>query len=192
MDSFKGVWILREDKDVAEEQYRKEELELNNPDMLYFPQEPVFAINQAPNAAQINKAKELKVPVVVIISRDKFDSIEELFMWQKINIPEIQDICLCMAGSEDIIPIIQNEWRNNIKEAMRKTKIQVKDQYERLKKEFELNKKNPKQKSPKEDKARSHLPNALVELFERLDPSNINKDNDDDEGGFGSPFIRLI
>ena len=168
------VWIMKNDEKEVRKFSNQEEIELENPDNIFFHSEPVFLINEIPKSKDLSIAQERGVPVVVILSLDKFEDIQERMMWQHMNIPDLHFVCIDWAGDHSNVPFIKNKWREIVKVRHDDVKAEMARKYAIA----------TGGKVPASVKSPSNLPPIFEDIFNHL---NKNK-GDDDQGGFFMAF----
>jgi hypothetical protein len=106
----KGI-LMDDPKEIS----KQEEADIENPGNTLLYSEPIFLINKSPKAADLAMAEERGVPVVVIMSLDMFPDIQERQIWQVMNVPELNNVCVDWAGDHSNVVFVQNKWREIVK-----------------------------------------------------------------------------
>ena len=87
-----GVWIMNCDDDSLRKQDREEAIAIINPDDMLFNSNPIFLINDTPVAKHFALASETNVPIVILLTSDKFKNIQERMEWQAM-VPDLPCVC---------------------------------------------------------------------------------------------------
>lgn len=124
---------MEENKKESKKMAEKELVEETNPDNYLFDSDPVFLINEAPTAKNLSMALEKEVPVVVILSLDRFNSFQEKTIWQYMNIPDLSFVVVDWAGDHSNIPFIKNKWREAVRQHHSSIKKEMKREYNKAK-----------------------------------------------------------
>ncbi len=166
---------MKNDEKSLNEIAKREEVELDNPDDILLYSEPVFLINKAPTSKHLAYAQERGVPVVVVLSLDKFDNMPERMMWQAMNIPDLPFVCTDWAGDHSNVPFIKNKWRDAVKERHDAIRAEMARKYAHA----------TGKPAPAGLGAPAGLPPVLQDIFNQL---RKKRDDEQDDGGFIMAF----
>ncbi len=171
----KGIWIMREDLKKLEESDKQETLENENPENTLYDDEPIFVINEAPNTQQIHFAIERRIPVVVILSLEKFQTIPQRMEWQMMNIPELPNVCVDWAGAHSNVIHIKNKWRKIVKDTNEDSRERERHLYNHLKQQQQV------EANPGSVALKQVGPGDMPEPIKRM-LKKLMGGNDDDDG----------
>lgn len=125
----KGCVILRKDENLEKTINLQEEYALDNPENILLSVEPIFLINEAPIAKHFANSFEKEIPIVVILSLDKFNSIEQRAAWQAMNIPDLPNVIVEWAGDHSNVPLIKEKWMNMLSRQMQIKKNKLMNEF---------------------------------------------------------------
>lgn len=93
---------------------------------------PIFVVDEDPTPAQLLRAIDDGVPVVVLSTTSRFPDIDEYSEWLEIQ-PDHKDLIFDFVGKEGFVPIIKKKWMDKVKEVLVENEIEKKLHEEKLK-----------------------------------------------------------